>query len=589
MKLSKLKPIFTNKYFILVMIMLLALFARLLNIDKPCGLWYDEMLAYIYASQKSLLDIIRILWHEDFHMPLYFIYLHLWINAFDSSDIVLRLASVFWGVLTIPAFYFLGKIYKSEKLGYILAVIGCLSPIMIYYSQEVRFYSMLMFFSTLSVIFFLKLLEEPSKIKFILFGSSNLIILYTYTMGIVFVGIEMVILLFHFYVYKKEYLNNLIKYFSVFFILTIPFFILLYNYIKGANNAFISPFADFGIFNYKDLIVLINDWFSPFMVGLRKIDLGTYKNLLTNSNAVVFFLFMSLSSICFIIGLLFSIVKNDKTKTYLFILGVNFLLAELFLCLHGDLYLTSRYTLIILPVIFLICLDGLLSIKTQFLRNFCLGIIIVVFSFNLLNFSNMISHSQRESKKSYLEWLGMLKPDKKDYFLFLTDNRLYSKYMNISSSIKLDIRGILFQDKTKREALKIFDKQFVATTNQYNSMDKFVPFLLNDEPTNELKNFLNMCIKSIPSGNKLILVMDFVNSNCSNKTKEFIRAYQIYPTKKNKLIYKNNIYSMLECKIFNDTKKVLNTNKYLKIVKLKTFNYDSKLNVYSEIIVYKKL
>lgn len=585
MKLNRLKKILTNQYFILTVITLLALFIRVLKIDKPLGLWYDEMLAYKYASQSSLLGIVKMLWHEDFHMPLYFMFLHLWMKLFGNADSTLRFASVFWGTLTIPAFFYLGKAYKAEKLGYLMACIGCLSPIMIYFSQEVRFYSMLMVFSTLSIIFFLRLVRTPNKKDMMFFVITNLIILYTYTMGIVFVGTEILILLIHFYLYKKDYFKGLIKNCLIFFLLAIPYFALLINNLYATTQSLLDPFADFGIFDYKNLPIIVNDWFSPFIKGLLELDLKSYSEFLTSTPAFLIFSFMCLPTICFITGFVSFLRDLNKEKIYLLIIPTVFICVELFLCSQGSFSLLTKYTLILLPIIFLFCLDGLLSMKTNTIRNLLIGIIFVVFIYNAISYRRMISHSSRNDGLDISAAFKQLKAQDNDYLLVLNDSKLYTKYLGNLNFIQVDVRGILFQDKTKKEALKVFDKEFVKTTNKHNSLEKFTPFLISTNPTKELEMYINENINKIPKGKKLYFIANGYKGCTPSEIRKFFNDYQIQKTDEDKIVYKHNIYYFIVCKILNDIETILDQNSSLKIV-MKTSEIKKQK---CRLLVYEKL
>ena len=299
MKPEKIKSFFKNKYFILFLITLLALFVRLLNIDKESGLWFDEMLTYAYSYPSFPWGILKTLHRYDYHMPLYYLSIHVWMKLFGSADFTLRLYSVLWGVLTIPALYFLGKTYKSEKLGYFLALVGSLSPILIYYSQEFRFYSMDIFFATISLVYFLKLLDNPTKKNFVFFGFANLVILYIETTGLLFVGLEFLLLFINFC--KTDFLKPFFKYSLSFFVLMIPYLLLFYSYSSAANHSLMNPLC-FSVTTYRTFIYLFNDLFSPVITCLYGSKDYIYQGLLSSPAFILGFCFLSLSSLCFLIG-----------------------------------------------------------------------------------------------------------------------------------------------------------------------------------------------------------------------------------------------------------------------------------------------
>jgi len=567
MKLSKIRKILTNQYFIIALITLLALFLRLLNIEKPCGLWYDEMLTYVFSSKSFPFGIMKTLLRYDFHMPLYYMYVHVWMKLFGINDTVLRYSSVLWGVLTIPAFFYLGKIYRSKNLGYLLAIIGALSPIMIYYSQEFRFYSMLTFLSTISIIFFLRLIETPNKKDFLFFFLSNLIILYIYTMGIIWVGIETLILLTHYYFYKKDYFSRLTKYAAVFFLVSIPYLILLFSDINASNNSLIDPLTDSGL-KYYSIFIFLNNLFSPFIAGIKGSEIDKYKIFLKFPATSLILFFLSSATLCFITGFISSLRKFNKKSLYLITILISFLSVEIFLCIQQCFVLRIKYAIIILPIFFLICCDGLLLIKTKKLKHFLIGLIILVFIYNSVHYKKMESYSLRSSFIAFSAVdLKKLHLDKNDFVLYPNGQELLKKYVSNVQFIDFDIPSLLYLDKTKQERLKVFDKQFVLTTNKKNSPQKLIPYLLNPKPTNELKLFLNSSVKKIKRGNKLAFFEYTGLGNSTDVANMVISLNSGKDIKTKQKKYKEMLLSLLYVKINSDIKNALDENQELKRIK----------------------
>lgn len=560
MNQRKIKDILFNQYFILAIITLLSLFIRLLNIDKPFGLWYDEMLTYIFSSKSFPLGILKTLLQEDFHMPLYYMYVHVWMKFFGSSDTILRLSSVFWGVLTVPAFFYLGKIYKSDKLGYFLSIIGCLSPIMIYYSQELRFYSMLVFFATLSIIFFLKILDKPNITNFCLLGLSNLIILYIYTMGIVFVGIETFILIIHFYLYKKDYFIHSLRYTAIFFILSTPYIILLLSYIDASNQTLLNPFGWEKQPPYI-LIFVINDLFSPCFTCIYG-----YINTICNINPLAF-AFVNVSTCFFIIGFISSFKKFNKKLLYLLIILLTFFGIEIFLYLKDELILCAKYVLIVLPIVLLICTNGILSIKFNWLKKVCIFFILTTYIYNIVNYTNMSSFNLRNNgMKFQVDKLEQLNLDKNDYILYPNGFSYLTKYFNHDNFINLDVSKILSLDKTKQERLKIFNKDFAITTNKHNSMEKLIPYLIDVKPTSELMQFINLYIDKIPMGNKLIFIDDRAERINPENVRNYMNNYRA--TKEEQAFYKHHLHHLFQIRFYEDLYNILDHNSSLKKIKI---------------------
>lgn len=565
--MGKFKKVITNEYFILAVITLLALFIRLLRIDKPYGLWYDEMLTYVFSSKSFPMGIIQTLLKEDFHMPLYYMFVHGWMKLFGTSDVMLRCSSVFWGVLSVPGFFYLGKEYKSKTLGYFLAFVACLSPIMILYSQELRFYSMLIFFSIVSLISFLKLIEKSQKKYVLLFAFSNLVILYISTTGIVFVGMEFLLLFVHYFLYKKEKFKSLVYFGIIFFICTIPYLLLLLSYMKAADNAFLDPFV-WSKSRWYTAVFLLNDWFSPFIAGQYGQNPTIFDDYIKLQGGMLVLSLMCSTTVCFVIGFISGLRKINQKILYLLLIAFAFLGVEIFLCIQDSFILMTKYTLIIFPILLLIATDGLLLLKPEILKKICISVIAVLFVYNSLNYKIMPSFRMRLGGYNFVaKELNKLNIAPNDYILYPNRTTLLRKYVPNGKLINFDIAEVLYLDKTKQESLKVFDRNFVLTTNTSNSLDRLGTYLLSSKPTKELKQFSDEAVAQIPKGNKLIFVDDWHEPASDRIIKSFVIDYR--NGKVSKDLYKELMFYFTYAKIYNDLKELINSNPKLKRISYK--------------------
>jgi len=147
----------SNKYkiFILCLLVFIGVELRLAFIDLP--FWYDEAQSVLIAKQFFPFGINNFLFTQDLqHTPFYFYILHFWIKLFGESDVVLKVLSLIFGVMTIPLSYVFAKKIASEKIAFILAGFMAFNSFNIVYSTEVRMYSLVLMLTILSMIFFAK-------------------------------------------------------------------------------------------------------------------------------------------------------------------------------------------------------------------------------------------------------------------------------------------------------------------------------------------------------------------------------------------------------------------------------------------------
>ena len=124
---------------LLGIVTLMALLLRLLRLDfQP--LWWDEGYSVWFATHP--LTEMAALTALDIHPPLYYALLHGWIGLIGAGPVSLRLLSVIFGVLAIPAIYLAGRRLLGARAGLLAALLLAINPLHIYYSQEVRMYGL---------------------------------------------------------------------------------------------------------------------------------------------------------------------------------------------------------------------------------------------------------------------------------------------------------------------------------------------------------------------------------------------------------------------------------------------------------------
>ena len=173
-------------------IVLIGLILRLIYINKPDGLWNDEYVSYMISATPfftGFADAVK----SQCHMPFYYLYLKFFMTLFGQSDLLLRLTSVLAGVIAIPVMYFTGK-ERDDNTAYLCAGFTALSSFLIYYSQEVRLYSILFLFSALTLLYTIKVIKNPVKKNFIFCAIFNFLIIFTHTIGFVFVFFNLIFL-----------------------------------------------------------------------------------------------------------------------------------------------------------------------------------------------------------------------------------------------------------------------------------------------------------------------------------------------------------------------------------------------------------
>lgn len=136
--------------------MLLVAFAlRLYRLDAQ-ALWWDESLSVYRATRDwgtvlSNTILIQNLVTVDTLPQLYFVLLNVWVRAAGISEFVLRFFSVIANVATLPLIYVLARRWLNPSAAWVAMGLGALSPFYVWYAQEARPYTLVLFWSTLAI------------------------------------------------------------------------------------------------------------------------------------------------------------------------------------------------------------------------------------------------------------------------------------------------------------------------------------------------------------------------------------------------------------------------------------------------------
>jgi hypothetical protein len=123
----------------LSLIILLGFAVRLYKLGEQ-SLWYDETVSAFLAGQAPL----ELIGHtaRDIHPPAYYLLLHYWASLTGSSEFALAFFSVIFGVLLIALTARLADYLASRSVAIWAALLVALSPFNLWYSQEVRMYTL---------------------------------------------------------------------------------------------------------------------------------------------------------------------------------------------------------------------------------------------------------------------------------------------------------------------------------------------------------------------------------------------------------------------------------------------------------------
>lgn len=177
-----------------VLIFFIFLFLRLYRLGEH-DFWADEAISFFYAKAPWELKLAE--------APLYWILLYLWVKIFGFSEFILRFPSLIFSFLSVVLLFIFGKELFNKKIAIIAAMFMGLSPFHLWYAQEARNYSMILFLGILSNFLLWKALKERKNIFWLFFILTSLVGIYTHYFFLCLFFTQF----FYLFIFKKMRIN----------------------------------------------------------------------------------------------------------------------------------------------------------------------------------------------------------------------------------------------------------------------------------------------------------------------------------------------------------------------------------------------
>ena len=124
--------------FLLAGILLLAACLRFALLGQH-SLWSDEIFV-VWITRFAWRDLLHVVGAVDFHPPLYYLLMKVWIGVAGTGETVLRIPSAVASVLTVGVTYALMRKVASVRVSLLGAFLLSVSPFHIMAAQEARMY-----------------------------------------------------------------------------------------------------------------------------------------------------------------------------------------------------------------------------------------------------------------------------------------------------------------------------------------------------------------------------------------------------------------------------------------------------------------
>jgi len=354
----------------------------------------DEGVVLKVANLTNLKDIFQGA-GTDVHPPLLHFLIHFSTKIFGFSAFSVRLPSALAGIGTIYFSYLIFKKLFNEKIGLISAFLVSISTLLIYASQEARFYSLLTFLFLGAFYFVLKIREKSEVTSWLGFGLFSIAMVYCQYLGWFLLGLLSVILLWQ----KKDILKHFISIIAVWAVAILAYIPQIPIMLNQIHGRLLEQPATFAL---KANLTGIFNAFYRFGAGRIFLDLNpSLQNNLAwaKSQPVIFILFLLtliLPAIFFIAGIIYSFKKKMPGRVLAIIVIIFGILLALSISEIGSR--SVRYLLFISPFYYTFLSIAIIYLWPKIYGKILTVLLILIFGWALVNYYHFTVQAPGEDK-----------------------------------------------------------------------------------------------------------------------------------------------------------------------------------------------
>lgn len=351
-------------FVIFIFVMATGITLRMFDLSSK-SFWGDELLSIWHAQDIVSLKTFFSPLQGNAHPPLYFLLLKFWSFGGDG-EFYLRLLSVIFGILVIPATYLLGRQFFDQKISLIGAFLVAISPLHMLYDREVRMYSLFTLLTIISLYFFIRALKEGKTNLWVGYTVFTVLNTFTHYHAFLIILFEWIFFIVRFkyykYLIKKAIMSQVII--AICFSFWLPaFFFHLRN---------LSPLGG----GWTRFPIKLGAWIKPVYL-FYSFSVG---QTVSPWNYIVVISALMIFSVLFILGIK-NMLKNNEMW--------HFFLMALFIPIIAGLFISDmmpRYFLFIAPIYTLIIAKGISTFSKPKIQVISIGIIVILLGFSLKNY-----------------------------------------------------------------------------------------------------------------------------------------------------------------------------------------------------------
>jgi mannosyltransferase len=163
----------------LLAIALLAALLRLTTLGSQ-SFWYDEAFTPVHVLRPGLGATLHNVVHTENTPPLWYVLEWAISRVLGTGVLALRLLSALAGIATVGVAWAIGRELAGRRVAIVTSALVATSPLLVWYSQEARAYSLFVLSASLALLCFLRALRAPSTRRLLAFALSASLALLTH-------------------------------------------------------------------------------------------------------------------------------------------------------------------------------------------------------------------------------------------------------------------------------------------------------------------------------------------------------------------------------------------------------------------------
>lgn len=352
---------------VLVLLVFIVCLALRLSFITQKNLWFDEVFSW-HLSLDSFYEII-VRTSNDIHPPLYYFTLKIWNSVFGDSVGAMRLLSALFTSSSVFFLYSFSRRYLEPNKAMLVILLYSISPLNLYYGQEVRMAAMNLFLNLGSVYFLMKLMDKPHDyhrifnekfaFSFVIFTVAAI---YTHYFSFFILAAELLYIIYTYRSNLKQYVAYLYLLLSIGLVYLIWVPELVSHFSRG--QSWRSP---------QTFIMVLHEYVNY----IRDLNLGLYYYYSNLQIVKYITYFAAIVLVISLAGVLFR--KNagkDSPTLILLVLFVPLILAGLIsLKQRIEFY---RYLSILVPYISFFIVYGLTKWNNKYFTTAIIGLLIAI-------------------------------------------------------------------------------------------------------------------------------------------------------------------------------------------------------------------